>query len=122
MAAGLATLDVILGDAEFYTRLETLGAALEAGLIQAAARVGSPCTVARVGSMWTLFFAAERVDDWTSAARADTTRFARFFQAMLARGVFLAPSQFEANFISAAHTEQDIDATVHAIADALQAM
>ncbi|HEX2310692.1 MAG TPA: hypothetical protein VHH91_08240, partial [Vicinamibacterales bacterium] len=94
---------------------------LEAGLIQAAARVGAPCTVARVGSMWTLFFAAERVDDWTSAARADTTRFARFFQAMLARGVFLAPSQFEANFISAAHSPADVEATVRAAAEALEA-
>jgi glutamate-1-semialdehyde 2,1-aminomutase len=121
MAAGLATLDVILGDAEFYTRLEALGASLEAGLIQAAARVGAPCTVARVGSMWTLFFAAERVDDWTSAARADTTRFAHFFQAMLARGVFLAPSQFEANFISAAHSPADVEATVRAAAEALEA-
>ena len=121
MAAGLATLDVIVGDADFYTRLEALGAALEAGLIQAAARVGAPCTVARVGSMWTLFFAAERVDDWTGAARADTRRFARFFQAMLARGVFLAPSQFEANFISAAHSAADVEATVRAAAEALEA-
>jgi glutamate-1-semialdehyde 2,1-aminomutase len=121
MAAGLATLDVILGEAGFYERLEALGAALEAGLIQAAARVGASCTVARVGSMWTLFFAPERVDDWTGAARADTTRFARFFQAMLARGVFLAPSQFEANFISAAHSPADVEATVCAAAEALEA-
>jgi glutamate-1-semialdehyde 2,1-aminomutase len=121
MAAGLATLDVILGDADFYTRLEALGAALEAGLIQAAARVDAPCTVARVGSMWTLFFAPEPVDDWTGAARADTTRFARFFQGMLARGIFLAPSQFEANFISAAHSPADVEATVRAAAEALEA-
>jgi glutamate-1-semialdehyde 2,1-aminomutase len=121
MAAGLATLDVILGEAGFYERLEALGAALEAGLSQAIARVGAACTVARVGSMWTLFFAPDRVDDWTGAARADTTRFARFFQAMLARGIFLAPSQFEANFISAAHSPADVEATVRAAGDALEA-
>jgi glutamate-1-semialdehyde 2,1-aminomutase len=121
MAAGLATLDIVLGDADFYARLEALGAALEEGLTQAAARAGVACTVARVGSMWTLFFTAERVDDWSGATRADTARFARFFQAMLARGVFLAPSQFEANFISAAHTPADVEATVRAAAEALEA-
>jgi glutamate-1-semialdehyde 2,1-aminomutase len=121
MAAGLATLDAILGDPGFYPRLEALGAALEEGLTHAVARVGAACRVARVASMWTLFFTAERVDDWTGAAEADTTRFARFFQAMLARRVFLAPSQFEANFLSAAHTPADVEATVHAAAEALEA-
>jgi glutamate-1-semialdehyde 2,1-aminomutase len=76
--------------------------------------------MARVGSMWTLFFTPDRVDDWTGAARADVARFARFFQAMLARGVVLAPSQFEANFISAAHTPGDIETTIAAAAAALE--
>jgi glutamate-1-semialdehyde 2,1-aminomutase len=120
MAAGLATLDVIAAEPGFYSRLETLGAALEDGLGRAVARIGAPCTIARAGSMWTLFFAPERVDDWTGAARCDTARFARFFQAMLARGVFLAPSQFEANFISAAHTPADIETTTAAAAVALE--
>jgi glutamate-1-semialdehyde 2,1-aminomutase len=120
MAAGLATLDVIATEPGFYSRLETLGAALEDGLGRAVARIGAPCTIARAGSMWTLFFAPERVDDWTGAARCDTARFARFFQAMLARGVFLAPSQFEANFISAAHTPADIETTTAAAAVALE--
>ena len=120
MAAGLATLDVIAGDPQFYARLEQLGAALEAGLTAAVARLGAPCTIARAGSMWTLFFGPERVDDWDGAARCDTARFARFFQAMLARGIFLAPSQFEANFLSAAHTPADIETTIAAAAAALE--
>jgi glutamate-1-semialdehyde 2,1-aminomutase len=70
--------------------------------------------------MWTLFFAPERVDDWTSASRCDTARFAAFFQGMLARGVFMAPSQFEANFISAAHTPADIETTIAAAGAALE--
>jgi glutamate-1-semialdehyde 2,1-aminomutase len=120
MAAGLATLDVIGADTQFYARLEHLGAALEDGLARAVARVGAPCTIARVGSMWTLFFGSERVDDWGTAVRSDTARFARFFQAMLARGIFLAPSQFEANFLSAAHTPADVETTIAAAAAALE--
>jgi glutamate-1-semialdehyde 2,1-aminomutase len=120
MAAGLATLDVIAADPHFYARLEAMGAALEAGLSAAIARIGAPCTIARVGSMWTLFFTPQRVDDWTAAAGADVARFATFFQAMLARGIVLAPSQFEANFISAAHTPGDIETTMAAGAAALE--
>jgi glutamate-1-semialdehyde 2,1-aminomutase len=120
MAAGLATLEVIASDPEFYGRLEAMGAALEDGLSTAAARAGAPCTIGRVGSMWTLFFTPDRVDDWAGAARADVARFARFFRAMLARGIALAPSQFEANFISAAHTPGDIETTIAAAAAALE--
>ena len=69
--------------------------------------------------MWTLFFTPDPVVDWTGAARCDTTRFSRFFHEMLGRGVSLAPSQFEANFISTAHTDADIDATIDAIGEAL---
>ena len=83
-------------------------------------RIGAPCTIARVGSMWTLFFTRDRVDDWTGAARADIARYARFFQAMLGRGIVLAPSQFEANFISAAHTQGDIETTIAAATAALE--
>ena len=70
--------------------------------------------------MWTLFFRAEPVDDWGGASRCDTARFAQFFQAMLARGIFLAPSQFEANFLSAAHSPADIETTIAAAAAALE--
>ena len=120
VAAGLATLDVIDGDTGFYDRLERLGAMLEKGLRQVIAETGATCTVARAGSMWTLFFTGRPVEDWPGAAACDTRRFARFFQGMLARGVYLAPSQFEANFLSAAHTEADIAFTVDAARAALE--
>ena len=121
MAAGVATLEAIQADPAFYDRLERLGAGLEQGLRAAIAETGAACTVARVGSMWTLFFSPAPVDDWSGAAACDTRRFARFFQAMLARGVYLAPSQFEANFVSAAHTGADIAFTIEAARGALEA-
>ena len=68
----------------------------------------------RVGSMWTTFFTNEAVEDWTTAARADRDIYARFFHAMLAEGVYLAPSQFEAGFIGIAHTDELIDRTIEA--------
>ena len=120
MAAGLATLRVIEEDGALYDRLERLGAALEWGIGEAINRTGVPCTFARVGSMWTLFFVPERVTSWDVAARADRQRYARFFHAMLDRGIALAPSQFEANFLSAAHGSDDIDRTVAAVSEALQ--
>jgi glutamate-1-semialdehyde 2,1-aminomutase len=70
--------------------------------------------------MWTLFFTSNRVSDWSAAATADRVRFGRFFHAMLAQGISLAPSQFEANFISAAHTTSDVARTVDAIGQALE--
>lgn len=119
MAAGLATLRQIDATPGFYDGLERAGARLEAGLRGHIGRGGYPCSVARVGSMWTLFFTPGEVTDWTGAARCDTKRFARFFHDMLRRGVSLAPSQFETNFISAAHTDADIDATIAAAGEAL---
>jgi glutamate-1-semialdehyde 2,1-aminomutase len=119
MAAGLATLSAIDRDPRFYDRLEQLGSGLERGISAAVAKDGK-CRLARVGSMWTLFFTGDPVTEWTSAARADRARYGRFFHAMLARGISLAPSQFEANFISAAHTATDIAATVEAMAAALE--
>ncbi len=121
MAAGLATLAQIDATPGFYQTLEALGARLEAGIGARIARGGYPCRVARVGSMWTLFFTPKEVTDWTVAAGADKARFGVFFHAMLAGGVSLAPSQFEANFISAAHTATDIDETIDAAGAALEA-
>ncbi len=120
MAAGLATLGVIGSDAAFYDRLETLGRQLEDGVERTVAARPDACRFARVGSMWTLFFTSDRVTDWTVAATADRARFGRFFHAMLAQGISLAPSQFEANFISAAHTPGDVARTVEAINRALE--
>src|SRR5262245_23238591 len=120
MAAGLATLRAIESDASLYERLEALGAALEDGIRAAVRRGGHACRIARVGSMWTLFMTAEDVADWDTAARCDRQRFARWFHAMLARGVSLPPAQFEACFLSAAHSEADVAETVAACAAALQ--
>jgi glutamate-1-semialdehyde 2,1-aminomutase len=119
VAAGLAALG-ILGDENPYPRLEALGARLEAGLCEAAASAGVPVTINRVGSVLTTFFTDGPVTDFASAARSDTARYARFFHASLRNGVMLAPSQFEAAFVSTAHTEADIDETVARAAEAFR--
>lgn len=121
MAAGLATLRV-LREEPIYERLETLSARLEEGLHRAATDARVPHVVQRVGSMLTLFFNPDPVIDYASAKRSDTAAFARFFWAMLARGVYLPCSQFEASFVSAAHTEADIDHTISAAAEAFRAL
>jgi len=118
VAGGLAALRG-LGDRRAYARLETLGARLEQGLRAGAEKAGVPLTVSRVGSMLTAFFCATPVTDYASARRADTARYARFFSAMLERGMYLAPSQFEAAFVSLAHSDADLDAAARAAAEAL---
>jgi glutamate-1-semialdehyde 2,1-aminomutase len=118
MAAGCAALDA-LGRPDVYSRLDGLGARLEAGLREAAARARVEVTVNRLGSMLTVFFCAGPVTDYASAKRSDTARFARFFQAMLERGVYLPPAQFEAAFVSLAHTESDLERTIEAAREAL---
>ena len=114
VAAGLAMLRHLKAHPEIYGQLEARTAAL-----CAAAPAG--VTVNRVGSMFTFFFTEGPVTDWESAKRSDTARFGRFFRAMLERGVYLAPSQFEAAFVSAAHTEQDIAKTIEAAKEAFRA-
>jgi glutamate-1-semialdehyde 2,1-aminomutase len=109
VAAGLATLRSLRDTEGAYERLETLGALAEAALSDALGAAGGSGCVNRVGSMLTLFLGTEAVRDYASARRADTARFARFFRAMLEEGVYLPPSQFEAMFVSLAHTEADID-------------
>jgi glutamate-1-semialdehyde 2,1-aminomutase len=121
MAAGLATLRILRDDPP-YDRLEALSARLEEGLRRAARDAKVDHVVQRVGSMITLFFNDEAVHNYEDAKRSDTTRFARFFWEMLARGVYLPCSQFEAAFVSAAHTEAHIDQTIMAAAEALRAM
>jgi glutamate-1-semialdehyde 2,1-aminomutase len=121
VAAGLATLRA-LREGDPYGRLEWAGARLERGLRTAAEKVGIPLTVNRVGSMLTGFFTDGPVVDYASARRADTARYARYFHAMLSRGVYLAPSQFEAAFVSLAHTEADLAAAEAAAAAALAAL
>ena len=118
-AAGCATLRVLQEDSP-YARLEELSACLEAGLRQAAESAGVPHTVARAGSMMTLFFHEAPITDWSVASQCDTERYARYFWGMLNRGIYLPCSQYEALFVSAAHTETDIDETIAAAREALK--
>ncbi|PYS04659.1 MAG: glutamate-1-semialdehyde-2,1-aminomutase [Acidobacteria bacterium] len=119
VAAGLATLRR-LDEAAPYNNLETLGSRLERGLIEAASKAGVPVRVNRVGSMFTVFFTNQDVMDFESAKTSDTQRFNRFFHMMLDEGAYLPPSQFEAAFISAAHTNSDIERTIEAASKALR--
>jgi glutamate-1-semialdehyde 2,1-aminomutase len=120
VAAGLATLEAVRAPG-VYATLERLGARMEQGLRVASEKSGVALTINRVGSMLTAFFCDAPVTDYASARRADTARYARYFHAMLAGGVFLAPSQFEAAFVSLAHSERDIDEAARAAAEALTA-
>jgi glutamate-1-semialdehyde 2,1-aminomutase len=115
VAAGLAMLRHLKAHPEIYDQLESHAAEL-----CAAAPAG--ITVNRVGSMFTCFFTGQPVTDYESAKRSDTARFGRFFRAMLQRGVYLAPSQFEAAFVSAAHSQEDIQRTIEAAGEAFDAV
>lgn len=118
MAAGLATLCTLRDNREIYGRLERTAATLVEMVSEAAREAGVALTANRVGSMFTWFFTGEQVTDWDSAAKCDTAAFGRFHRAMLNAGVYLPPSQFEAAFLSAAHTDQDIAETVAAAREA----
>jgi glutamate-1-semialdehyde 2,1-aminomutase len=113
MTAGLLTLRR-LREKSVYEKLESSSAKLCEGLSRAALEAGIQTITNRVGSMWTTFFTDERVTDWTSANRSDRQLYGRFFHAMLDEGVYLAPSQFEAAFVSVAHTDLIIDETIEA--------
>jgi glutamate-1-semialdehyde 2,1-aminomutase len=113
VAAGLAVLALIDSDPP-YARIALLGERL-AGALEAAARgAGIPLNCPRLGGMFTPFFLDASPTDLTSAKRADTVRFGSFFRGMLADGVYLPPSQFESGFVSAAHSEADVDAAIAA--------
>ena len=113
MAAGIAALKELQSGA-VYERLEVLGARLEKGLNAAAEKAGVPVVAQRAGSMSCLFFADQPVNNLADAMLANRERFNKYFHGMLAQGVYLAPSAFEAAFLSAAHTEADVDATISA--------
>lgn len=119
MTAGLVTLRR-LRDKSVYERLEARSSKLVGGLAAAAQGVGIKTVINRVGSMWTSFFTDEPVIDWQTANRSSRERYAKFFHAMLDEGVYLAPSQFEAAFVSLAHTEDIIDRTIEAARKALK--
>jgi glutamate-1-semialdehyde 2,1-aminomutase len=119
MSAGLATLS-LLREEGFYATLEEKSSRLAAGIVQAAADAGCPIRSTRVGSMLCAFFSDGDVRGWTTAARCDTVAFGKFFRAMLERGVYLAPSQFETAFVSMAHSDEDIERTITAAREAFQ--
>ncbi len=117
MRAGLETLQLTEAPG-FYERLEALSSRLADGLAQGAASAGVPVFQNRVGSMMCTFFTPRPVTDWASASTSDTAAHATWFHALLERGVYTAPSQFEALFVSGAHTEADIDATIEIASEA----
>ena len=117
MTAGIETLRAV-AEPGVWDGLERAGARLETGLRS----LGDGIQVARAGTMFGLFFSDVPVTAWDTAKEADTSRFAAFHAAMLERGVYLAPSQFEAGFISTAHGDEEIDATIAAARDALAAV
>jgi glutamate-1-semialdehyde 2,1-aminomutase len=116
MAAGTATLEQL--SAASYIKLEELSARLAAGFAEAARAAGAAVQVNRVGSMLTVFFSGEPVFDAASARKSDTKRFSRFFHGMLERGIYLPPSQYEAAFVSLAHSQEDIEVTLTAAKEA----
>ncbi|HEY6562917.1 MAG TPA: aminotransferase class III-fold pyridoxal phosphate-dependent enzyme, partial [Pirellulaceae bacterium] len=118
-AAGLAMLKLLQKDPP-YDRLEQRSRELADGFLAAAREAGIPASVARVGSMLTLFFCPEVPHDWETASHADVARFARYFWGMLQRGVYLPCSQFEAMFVSTAHTHEHVQSTLAAAREALR--
>jgi glutamate-1-semialdehyde 2,1-aminomutase len=120
VSAGLATLERL--DDGLYARLEDLSLRLETGFVRAISRRGLRACVQRVGSMITLFFTSGPVRSWADAKQCDTKAFASWHAGMLERGMYWPPAQYEAAFVSAAHSEADVDATVMAADEALGAL
>jgi glutamate-1-semialdehyde 2,1-aminomutase len=120
VAAGLATLEAL--DDNSYRRLEEAGARIAAALRSAAAAAGIPLTVNRVGSMLTAFFTDRAVSDYASAKQADAASFASWFRRLLAKGVLLPPSQFEASFVSTAHDEEALAFLERSLRDAFMGL
>jgi glutamate-1-semialdehyde 2,1-aminomutase len=118
MTAGIETLKV-LRQGDVYAELERKASRLVEGMADASSRAGMSVHISRVGSLLTAFFTAGPVTDYESARSADTERFGEFFRSLLERGVYWPPSQFEAAFVSLAHSDDDIESTIEAIAKAL---
>lgn len=113
MTAGIETLKLLQAPG-FYQQLEEKSSLLADGIAKAASDAGYPIYSTRVGSMVCAFFSPQPVYDWSTASKCDTQTFARYFNAMLAEGIYLAPSQFETAFVSIAHEEAEIEATISA--------
>ncbi len=120
MAAGLAQLKVLDRQRGLYRQLENNGRLLESGVKKNIKKLGLSYRINRAGSMFTLFFTNQDVRDFKSALTSDTMKFSKYFNEMLKRGIYLPPSQFEAAFISTAHTERDIEKTIAANYDSMK--
>jgi glutamate-1-semialdehyde 2,1-aminomutase len=122
MAAGNAALSVLERDPGIFRRVEARTTLLATGLREILTRRRIPGTVNAVGSMWTLFFGPARVTSMADVRSADRERYARFFQGMLERGVYLPPSAFESAFLSDAHGDAEIDRTLEAADEAMEGL
>ena len=121
MAAGIATLEELAGS-DAYSKLEGAGAELEKGLSGAAKSAGAAVQFNRCGSMFCAYFTAQPVHNLADAMKSDRDRFRKYFHGMLQQGIYLAPSQFEAGFLSTAHTSADIERTVEAAAAVMKTL
>jgi glutamate-1-semialdehyde 2,1-aminomutase len=119
MAAGLATLRHLKLHPDIYPQLEQRSSELVKGILESAKKRGVPLKANRVGSMFTWFFQKKEIHDWDTAAKSDTQAFAQFHRGMLDRGIYLPPSQYEAAFLSAAHSPEDIRKTIEAARESL---
>ena len=123
MAAGIATISHLQDHAaQIYPQLEATSQAVFDGVAAEAEKAGIPVTTNRVGSMGTWFFTPDSVTDYDEAAKSDTQLFGRFHNAMLNQGIWLPPSQFEAAFLSAAHTDAEVQSTIAAARQAFQSI
>ncbi len=120
MAAGYAALNYIKNNAEIYTKLEEKSSYLENGIEDNLKSLGKNFIINRAGSMLTLFFVEEEVKDFRSAVKSDTNLFGNYFNEMLNNGIYLPPSQFEALFVSTAHSKEDLDKTIEANLESLK--
>jgi len=111
VAAGISTLSIIKNTEDFYRRLDQLGQLLQEAYAQAASSCGIDITINRLGSLMSVFFTGQRVVDYDTALKSDLNRFKKYFSLMLDQGIYIAPSQFEALFISYSHTEADVEKT-----------
>jgi len=121
MSAGIATLSLLKGE-NCWEKLEQAAGRLEAGILSAAKKASIPIRQTRVGTMFTTFFSETEPRDWSTVKVANKERFAKFFQKILGNGVYLAPSQFEAGFVSTLHSDEIIDTTISAVEKALKAL
>src|SRR5215213_2009984 len=122
MTAGIETLSIIDETPDFYAQLEEKSAYLTDGIAAGLKSLGLNFTINRVGSMFTLFFTAREVVDFDTAKTSDTGKFARYFGAMLESGIYLPPSQFEACFVSIAHSREDLDKTISASRESIESL